>query len=71
MSSVHHAGIWTVWGYPDDPDWDGETYDIGYTTDSGTATMVATGLCWSARASHRAKHRREMMGRKRQCASLS
>jgi hypothetical protein len=33
-----------VWGYPDDPDWDGETYDIGYMSDSGSGDTVAQGL---------------------------
>lgn len=44
MSNLFHAHLWQVWGYPDDPQWDGETYDLGYTTESGTGGVVASGL---------------------------
>lgn len=40
----NHADKWAVWGYPEDPSWDGETYDIGYMTDSGTGGTIAEGL---------------------------
>lgn len=44
MRFAQHEDRWTIWGYPDDPEWDRRTYDIGYTTDSGTGTVVASGL---------------------------
>lgn len=72
MSEVRYAHLWRVWGYPDDPDWDGG-YDIGYTTEGGTGNTIANGLnrenaefiiglVHKAAAS---KKRREMLGRKR------
>lgn len=39
-----HADLWQVWGYPEDPDWDGISYDIGYTTNSGSGAVVASDL---------------------------
>lgn len=41
---IDHADLWQVWGYPDDPDWDGKTYDIGYVTESGCGAVVASDL---------------------------
>lgn len=42
--NICNAHLWTVWGYPLDPDWDGESFDIGYTTEGGCGTMIATDL---------------------------
>ena len=58
MSEIRHAHLWQVWGYPDDPDWDGG-YDIGFTTEGGTGNTVATGLTrenaeYIVRLAHRA-----------------
>lgn len=44
MDTFRHQDIWQVWGYPQDETWDGFTFDIGYTTDSGTGSYVAQGL---------------------------
>lgn len=44
MSGYRHEDKWEVWGFPDDPEWDGKTYEIGYVTDGGTGACVAQGL---------------------------
>jgi hypothetical protein len=44
MIDTNNAHLWEIWDYPDDEDWDGETFDIGYSTESGTGTFIATGL---------------------------
>lgn len=41
---LFYADLWEVWGYPDDPEWDRESYDIGYVTDNGTGTCIAHNL---------------------------
>ena len=41
LIDANNVHLWEVWGYPEDPNWDEKTYDIGYTTDSGTGSMVA------------------------------
>jgi hypothetical protein len=44
VSDIRYAHLWRVWGFPEDAGWDGETFQVGYMTDSGHGSCVADGL---------------------------